>query len=779
MLTILQDNFKKIVSVFTLLCIYQSSFATHYTGFDLTYTCTGPNTYLVTLNVYRDCNGVSVGSSQVINYSSASCGVSASLSLSVQSVTDITPLCPSQTSACGGSGSIGVEHHIFQGTLTLPPGCNDWVLSSSSCCRNNAITNLTGPGSNNIYVQTTLDNTLSPCNSSPSFSNNPQQFACVGQAVNYQQLATDVDGDSLVYSMIDCSQSAATTVTYAGGFNGTNPLTDPITINSQTGEINFTASQPQVAVLCVLVEEYRNGVLIGTIMRDIQFNITNCNNTIPSVSGINGSSSVFDTTVCEGGLLCFDINSIDVDPGQNITISYSNNIPGATFTQTSNGASVSGTFCWNTTLGDQGTYVFVVTSIDDACPIYGQNTQSFTINVGPNPNPAVFAGNDVQICFGDTIGLTATTAALPANIVGFDWFPTSNLSNIVGASTQAFPTVTTSYTVAMTTTDGCISQDAVTVLVADDPVVSVFPETAEACGGGNFVLTGTSDQTGMTFEWFDPSMTSLGSGTVAGTASNILVSVPTSPGTYPYILEITNPTTGCKSQDTAFLVVGVPPALPSCVNIYASTSGNASATGTQADPTTLSEALSRAACNDAVIKLATGTYTINNPLNIGSFVTIEGGFLEGSAWTKTSLPAATTINRSAANPEGAVGQQRLVAFYANGSTGFRLQDLTITTNDATTLGTSTYGLHLNGCDDYEIVRTQILPGNGSTGLTGISNGASGSNGANGSIGSSGSCDGNCGLGFCTESAPGGNGGGGGQGALGVAGGANNNSTTTK
>ena len=108
---LLIGSIRALLTLFISIVFLHQSFATHYMGFDLTYTCVGPNQYLVTLNVYRDCNGVSVGSTQVINYSSASCGVSASLTLNSISVTDVTPLCPTETSACGGSGPIGVEQH--------------------------------------------------------------------------------------------------------------------------------------------------------------------------------------------------------------------------------------------------------------------------------------------------------------------------------------------------------------------------------------------------------------------------------------------------------------------------------------------------------------------------------------------------------------------------------------------------------------------------------------------------------------------------------------------
>ncbi len=375
--------------------------ASHFTGWDITYSCIGPNQYQVTVNIYRDCNGVALGNTQIINYSSASCGISSSVTLTRQSVADITPLCPTQPSACGGSGPIGIELHTYQGTLTLPSACSDWVLSASSCCRNRIITNLNNPSSAGIYVSTTLDNTSVSCNNSPSFASNPQLFACVNQPVNYQQLAFDADGDSLVYSMTDCRTAANSTVSYASGFSGTNPLTSPINLNPQTGDIRFTVTQPQVAVMCVLVQEYRNGVLIGTITRDIQFNITNCTNTIPDLTGIDGSSTVFDTTICAGALLCFDINVSDVNNGQNLNLTYSNTIPGATFTTTGSGTNLVGRFCWNTGPNDFGTHVFSITARDDACPIVGQNTQSYIVNVRQPQSPRQCGSRCTNLCRGN------------------------------------------------------------------------------------------------------------------------------------------------------------------------------------------------------------------------------------------------------------------------------------------------------------------------------------------------------------------------------------------
>lgn len=172
-----------------------------------------------------------------------------------------------------------------------------------------------------------------------------------------------------------------------------------------------------------------------------------------------------------------------------------------------------------------------------------------------------------------------------------------------------------------------------------------------------------------------------------------------------------------------------------CGVIYVTNTGTG--IGTPTDPTSLANALIVANAND-VIRISVGTYNIDNPLNLIGDITLEGGFNPLNGWSKTSLAGATTINRTTQNPEGPANASRLVAFYGNGISNFRLQDLTITTSDAIQNGGSTYAIHLNNCSDYTIARCQLLPGNARKGDDGINGdpGAIGSNGQNGGNGNS-------------------------------------------
>ena len=70
-------------------------------------------------------------------------------------------------------------------------------------------------------------------------------------------------------------------------------------------------SQLEVSVLAVLVEEYRNGVLIGSVVRDIQIQVINCgSNAAPEISGIDNVPNVFDISTCPNTNICFKITIV-------------------------------------------------------------------------------------------------------------------------------------------------------------------------------------------------------------------------------------------------------------------------------------------------------------------------------------------------------------------------------------------------------------------------------------------------------------------------------------
>jgi gliding motility-associated-like protein len=708
---------------FLSLLGFQRAHASHLMGANLTYECQPDGSYKVTLKLYRDCGGVDAGSAASVAYSSAQCGVTGSfvVDLIPGYPIDITPTCPGQKSKCsGGSLGYGVQEYIYQGILTLPAGCGtDWILGWNTCCRNAAITTLNGPDNQDMAVATTINNTLSPCNSSPEFLNPPVPFTCVNQPVFFNPGGVDIDGDSLAFSFAT-PQQAAGPVVYKGSYNVNNPLTTAggITINPVTGDVNFTPTQVQVGVLAVQVKEYRNGQLISTIVRDIQYTILNCSNKNPTATGMNGTGN-YTTTVYAGEQACFTVNSADQDAGNAVTMDWNQAIPGATFTAAGS-PYPTGSFCWQTTPLDTGIKTFTITVEDNNCPITGSNTYSYTINVLPCPNPPIVAGPDVDLCPGQTTTLSATTTGLPANIQSVEW--SDGTTTHAGYTWAVNPTASTVYTITLRYKDGCVKTDQVLVNRSKKPTISVFPANATVCAGGSIQLAAYTTGAAR-LKWF-PS---------AGLSCDTCAITIASPSVSTVYKAVAYNSSGCPSDTATSNITASPPPPPqSCAVIYATPAGTGD--GSQASPTNLKGAIAKAQCNNGLIRLAQGVYLIDSAItNITSYTTIEGGY-NPATWVKSSTPGLTTIRRSAANPEGPANARRIVAFYFNSSAYFRFQDITFETADCpatiTGEGMSNYVFHMTNCNDYKFVRCVINPGRAGNGIAGIDASGNGAGGAN-------------------------------------------------
>ncbi len=306
-----------ILALTFLLANVQEASASHAAGADITWTYTGtPNTYLVRVKFYRDCFGIPAPTSVNICYNSVSCGQTGQQTAPYVS-TQVLPNPPCTNIPINCAGGVGVEEWIYETTITLPAACNDWVFSFSECCRNAAITTIVNASQYELYVSAKLNNLDFPTDNSPEFLTIPYTEFCVGNPFFFDQQAFDLDGDSLVYSLVNPLDGAC-------GSNGTNitnyspsnppqiplsPLqpvfsTSPVSINT-SGTIYFLPTSTQVAVIAVLCEEFEHitGILKGSVRRDIQINVTNICNVIvpaypPGVGGGVGSTGSGITASC-------------------------------------------------------------------------------------------------------------------------------------------------------------------------------------------------------------------------------------------------------------------------------------------------------------------------------------------------------------------------------------------------------------------------------------------------------------------------------------------------
>ncbi|MBS1583206.1 MAG: gliding motility-associated C-terminal domain-containing protein [Bacteroidetes bacterium] len=410
--TTLRTLFRKSLIVASALLLWQADArATHAMGGDLSYSCLGNGRYLVTLSFYRDCNGVAAptncNNGLEFRVQSSQCGANFTQCFGNNpTVQVITPICPSEADRCNSaSGTYGVEKYTYTKVIDLSAyaacGGTDWNISWSLCCRNNAITSLNNPGDQDLYLSARLNNTAGLCNSSPVFTNPPTPFYCLGQSISYNPGATDANGDSLAYALIAARGANGVNLNYSNNYSATQPIrntggANAVTLDPITGTMTVTPSVQQVAVVTYRVREYRNGVLVGEVTRDIQFVIRACSgNSSPTATGINGTNT-YSTQVCAGTPVSFTINSSDPNAGQIVTMTWNGGIPGATFT-TAGSPFPTGTFTWTPTVANIGNNVFTVHVADNGCPLTSSNDFGYSITVTP-PATNADAGPDQSVC---------------------------------------------------------------------------------------------------------------------------------------------------------------------------------------------------------------------------------------------------------------------------------------------------------------------------------------------------------------------------------------------
>ena len=499
--------------------------ASHEMGADMTYQCINACTIRVYLRAYRYCPGSNFISNNVaFTAQTPGCGQPLAIGgWSAQVTTEVTPVCPSVPTGCTQPGAAigGVQEFFWYRDYNIcnVPNCI-FTMSFSDCCRNPNITSLANASGQGIAIgATTLNTNITPCNSSPQFSNPPVPYICQGQAFTFNQGASDPEGDSLSYSLGPCYQTAPNTqVSYAPGFNQNAPLGPSwnVTINSVTGDVTClpTPGNLVTAVLCVYVGEWRNHVLINTIVRDIQMTVISCpNNVLPSSAGINSvsggaTSGPFTVTMCAGNTLSFHIPTTDPDAGQVQTMFWNQNIPTATFTNSSGsqvdtlvGSLPVGYFTWTPTT--TGTFSFLVTIRDNACPIRGQNQFTVTINVvGGLPGAGITA--TPTGC--TNVSLNANPGNGNTGPYSYVWSGNGNLNLNPNVNAQTLnhtypgPGI---YNVSVQITDnfGCISTLNSTVNIAAGPTSDGGPDIS-ICSGLPIQLGSNALPPGQTYSWF-------------------------------------------------------------------------------------------------------------------------------------------------------------------------------------------------------------------------------------------------------------------------------------
>ncbi len=258
-----------------------------------------------------------------------------------------------------------------------------YTISMEDANRNFGVVNVPNSVMVPMHIETELViNPFLGYNNSVQLLNPPVDKGCVGKLYLHNPSAYDPDGDSLSYRLVHCKGTDGMEIpgyTYPQASHSFD--IDPV-----TGDLRWDAPVVQGEYnVAFMVEEWRHGVKIGSVVRDMQILISHCDNELPEI--------LCDEQYClvAGEQLGFLISASDPD-GDNVTLTAS----GAPFEvavspailnpESAFGLQPQMEFLWNTQYAHirNTPYQVVIHAKDDASPVSLTNLKTVTINVmGP------------------------------------------------------------------------------------------------------------------------------------------------------------------------------------------------------------------------------------------------------------------------------------------------------------------------------------------------------------------------------------------------------------
>lgn len=191
------------------------------------------------------------------------------------------------------------------------PSRGTYVISMNDPNRVGGILNVNFPNSEQIrfHIQTTYtfpNPQFQGCNNTPVLLQPPVDVACVGKRYTHNPNAFDTDGDSLSYHFTVPFQDAGLPVPNYLYPNMINPgPNNQLTINEVTGDIVWDAPQRAGEYnLAIIIVEYRDGIPIDTIVRDMQISVGQCENEPPVVE-----TSIEEICVVAGQVVEVDVRA--------------------------------------------------------------------------------------------------------------------------------------------------------------------------------------------------------------------------------------------------------------------------------------------------------------------------------------------------------------------------------------------------------------------------------------------------------------------------------------
>lgn len=280
--------------------------ASHNRAGEITYALVSgtTSTYVFTVNIYNDCNA-GVHPDQLyldIRYCNTGQNV-ASLLITLINGPQGNPL---------GQGIC--KRSLVSQPYTFP-GAGWYTAGMADPMRIGGVANMTNSANIEFYLEDSifiLNSPLTPNNNSPILLENAIGYAHCCSIFTYNPTAYDPDGDSLVYSLEASLAGPDQTITsYSfpdAHVNSDCPSPNILSIDPHTGTLTWNVAQDEGTYnLVIRIREFRDGLLIGTQIRDMQIIVSCGPNNPPELTDVH------DTCVIAGEHLSLSVSATDLD----------------------------------------------------------------------------------------------------------------------------------------------------------------------------------------------------------------------------------------------------------------------------------------------------------------------------------------------------------------------------------------------------------------------------------------------------------------------------------
>jgi gliding motility-associated-like protein len=295
-----------------------------------------------------------------------------------------------------------IKRNLYVGVHTYP-GASNYNITLEDPNRNYGILNIPNSVEVPLFIETEL--IISPfigSNSSPQLLLPPIDLGCVNQPFIHNPGAYDPDGDSLSFRLTICRGAGGDNIP---GFQLPNQVGSNVgssfRMDSLTGEILWHSPKMQGEYnIAFLIEEWRHGLKIGSITRDMQITIVTCDNNAPVIEPLK------DTCVEAGDTIQFSVVAKDIDSNHiKLTAAgapFQITDPAVFDSPADSAGHNTGTFWWKTSCIHvrKNPYQVYFKATDDDSPVNLFDLKSINITVvGPAPQnlTATPLGNTIQI----------------------------------------------------------------------------------------------------------------------------------------------------------------------------------------------------------------------------------------------------------------------------------------------------------------------------------------------------------------------------------------------